>query len=218
VSGALGRAERVSEVRDMTTKETSEKNVSELEGRTRRALEEYMTVLPEEETGLCRVYTESGSEYVVDTEDGACTCPDVRHNLGHDELCKHQRRARFALGIDAVPVEAVEELDVDESLGRHTDASLRFVASDGGIVEAGDDVELLEEDAAADEDTDAAEEDETAGVRDPYTHRGDKDVDTRPLGTVVDEEEDTEECDECAELGDGLPCFECYMENKGFDV
>jgi len=78
----------------MTTKETSGKNVSELEGRTRRALEEYMTVLPEEDTGLCRVYTQSGEEYVVDAQDGACTCPDFRHNLGHDERCKHQRRCR----------------------------------------------------------------------------------------------------------------------------
>jgi len=99
-----------SEREDMTTKETSGKNVSELEGRTRRvrqseideqtelrsvyALEEYMTVLPEEDTGLCRVYTQSGEEYVVDAQDGACTCPDFRHNLGHDERCKHQRRCR----------------------------------------------------------------------------------------------------------------------------
>jgi hypothetical protein len=122
----------------MTVTQHTDKEVSdvEIEPRTRRALEEYVTVLPEEDTGLCRVYTESGEEYVVDAVDGACTCPDVRHNLGHDELCKHQRRCRFALGIDAVPVEAVEELDVDESLGRHTDASVKFATSDGGIVEA----------------------------------------------------------------------------------
>jgi predicted nucleic acid-binding Zn finger protein len=143
--------------RDMITKETSEKNVSELEARTRRALEEYMTVLPEEETGLCRVYTESGSEYVVDAEDGACTCPDVRHNLGHDEACKHQRRARFALGLDAVPSDAVEALDVDESLGRHTDAELRFAAADGGIVEAGDDAVVVENGEEDDECEECAE-------------------------------------------------------------
>ena len=113
--------------------------------------------------------TESDSAYVVDVresedsranenaqrsrdaEDGACTCPDVRHNLGHDELCKHARRSRFALGIDAVPTH-VEELDVDPSLGRHTDASLRFVASDGGVVEASDDAVVLEEDTEDDED------------------------------------------------------------------
>lgn len=129
----------------MTTKETSEKNVSELEPRTRRALEEYMTVLPGD-GGLCEVYTESGSEYVVDAVDGACTCPDVRHNLGHDEDCKHVRRARFALGIDAVSTNVVEGVEVDESLGRHTDASLRFVASDGGVIEAEEDAELLTDD------------------------------------------------------------------------
>mgnify|MGYP000733481994 CR=1 FL=1 len=155
----------------MATKETSEKNVSELEGRTRRALEEYMTVLPEEDTGLCRVYTQSGEEYVVDAVEGACTCPDVRHNLGHDEACKHQRRARFALGIDAVPTHA-EEIDVDPSLGRHTDASLRFVASDGGVVEADDDA------------------------------------------VVIEEEED---CEDCAELSD-LPCFRCWMNERGHEM
>jgi predicted nucleic acid-binding Zn finger protein len=191
----------------MTVTQHSDKEVSdvEIESRTRRALEEYMTVLPEEDTGLCEVHTQSGSEYIVDAEDGACTCPDMRHNLGHDENCKHIRRARFALGLDAVPSDAVEELDVDENLGCGTDAELRFVASDGGIVEADDDAEILEEDGG------------TTGVRDPHAHRDDEDVDTTPLGTVVDDEEDADECDECAELS-GLPCFECYMEGKGFDV
>jgi len=133
-----------------------------------------MTVVPEDDTALCRVYTESSSEYVVDAEDGACTCPDVRHNLGHDELCKHQRRARFALGLDAIPTNAVEVFDVDPSLGKHTDTSLRFVASDGGVVDADNNAEVL-----------------TDG--------------------------DTDGCDECAELSD-LPCFECYMAERGFMV
>jgi len=190
----------------MTTKESSEKNVSEVEPRTRRvrqseideqtdlrsvyALEEYMTVVPDDDGGLCEVYTESGERYVMDVResvdsranenapcsrdavDGACTCPDVRHNLDHDEDCKHVRRARFALGIDAVPTNAVEGVEVDESLGRHTNASLRFVSSDGGVIEAEEDAELL-----------------------------------------TDDEEDN--CEECAELS-GLPCFECYMDEHGF--
>jgi predicted nucleic acid-binding Zn finger protein len=122
-----------------------DKNVSDVEPRTLRALEEYMTVLPEEGTGLCKVYTESGSEYTVDPHDGACTCPDMRHNLGHNESCKHVRRARFALGIDAVPTD-VDGVDVNEELGKFTDTPLRFATADGGIVEATDDAEVPEED------------------------------------------------------------------------
>ena len=64
---------------------------------------------------------------------------------------------------------------MDEALGRHTDAPLRFVTSDGGIVEA-------EKDAA-----------------------------------VLTDDEEENECVDCAELSD-LPCFECYMAAKGFDV
>jgi len=86
----------------MTTKETSGKNVSGVEPRTSRALEEYLTVLHDDESGLCEVYSESGEEYVVDPQNGACECPDFLHNLNGDELCKHARRARFALGRDAV--------------------------------------------------------------------------------------------------------------------
>ena len=121
------------------------------------------------------MYTESDSAYVVDVresedsranenaqrsrdaEDGACTCPDVRHNLDHDGKCKHQRRARFALGLDAVPADAVEELDVDPSLGKHTDAALRFATADGGVVEAGDDSVALEKEDTNDECEECAE-------------------------------------------------------------
>jgi predicted nucleic acid-binding Zn finger protein len=150
---------RSTEVKQMTVTQHSDKEVSdvEIEPRTRRALEEYMTVVPEDGTGLCTVYTESGSEYVVDAEDGACTCPDVRHNLGHDEACKHQRRARFALGLDAVPSDAVEALDVDPSLGKHTDASVKFATADGGVVEAEEDAEVLTDDEENDECEECAE-------------------------------------------------------------
>jgi len=98
----------------------------------------------------------------------------------------------FALGIDAVPAEAVEDVDVDEALGRHTDAPLRFVASDGGVVEASDDVRESE-DSRANENT------------------------ARSRDAVVLEEDAEDECEECAEL-DGLPCFECWMNERGHTV
>jgi len=188
----------------MTTKETSEKNVSEVEPRTSRALEEYLTVLHDDESGLCEVYSESGEEYVVDPQNGACECPDFLHNLNGDELCKHARRARFALGLDAVPTD-LEAVEINDELGKFTNAPLRFAASDGGVIESGDDAVVLEE-----------EDDEAEGVRDPYAHR-DTEVDTTPLGTVDRDEEDTDECEDCAELSE-LPCFECYMNERGHSV
>jgi hypothetical protein len=104
-----------------------------------------MTVLFEDDTGLAHVYTESGSEYVVDFHDGGCTCPDIRHNIGHDENCKHIRRARFALGLEPIPSDATEDLDIDENLGRWTDASVRLATSDGGSLEADTDTESDED-------------------------------------------------------------------------
>lgn len=125
---------------------------TELEARTRRALEQYLTVLPETDPvdelgavadvpGMVLVVSESGSEYVVDVDAGRCECPDARHR---DVMCKHVRRAAFATGEEAIPADAAAALDVDPELGHHTDASLRFAAADGGIVEAGDDAEVLD--------------------------------------------------------------------------
>lgn len=130
----------------MTTKETSEKNVSEVEPRTERALTEPLSVLPDgiDANGLVKVVSHSGEEYVVDARDGACTCPDIRHNLGHDENCKHIRRARFALGIDSVPSDAVD--NIDENLGAFTDASVSFATGDG----SGEVVEQEDEDCDCD--------------------------------------------------------------------
>ena len=106
----------------MTTNELSEKNVSEVEPRTVRALEEYLTVLPEHgrvkgADGLVLVVSATQEEYVVDVHSGACECPDATYNLGDDELCKHARRSRFALGVDAVPAEALEAAEVEPNFG-----------------------------------------------------------------------------------------------------
>jgi hypothetical protein len=61
-----------------------------------------MTVLP---LGgdVYSVTTESGSEYRVDALEGRCTCPDKQYNLEDGELCKHERRVRFAIGQSAIP-------------------------------------------------------------------------------------------------------------------
>lgn len=133
----------------MTTKQTTEKNVSEVEPRTLRALEEYLTVLPDHglvkgAEDLVLVVSASQKEYVVDVRSGACECPDATYNLGEDELCKHARRARFALGLDAVPAEALEAVNVEPNFGAFVDTGdMRVATPDGGTVETREDTETL---------------------------------------------------------------------------
>jgi hypothetical protein len=98
--------------------------------RTVRALTEYISVLPESPDA--GIYTAVGQHengaYTVDIEAGRCTCPDAEYNLAPDERCKHEKRARFALGLDAVPA----DVDHDPSLGEHVDGGPILAASDGG--------------------------------------------------------------------------------------
>jgi len=86
------------------------------------------------------VVGQNGGTYTVDDREGRCTCPDHEHR---GVRCKHLRRVAFARGSRPVPADAD---GVDEQLGEHTEAVPRVVASDGGIIEAGDDGEILESD------------------------------------------------------------------------
>jgi hypothetical protein len=109
----------------------------DLNPRTVRALEEYITITPE--VGRARdadhmviATSESGSSYLVDLQSNACECPDSEHRdptLG----CKHIQRARFALGRWPIPVKVAEKYDVDPDLGQHTDATIEFEAASGFI-------------------------------------------------------------------------------------
>mgnify|MGYP000270531731 CR=1 FL=1 len=163
-------------VKQMSVNEPTDKNVSDskIDPRTRRALEEYLTTTPCDigDEYIVEVHSQSGETYTIDAVEGNCNCPDFEYNLEEDENCKHVRRARFALGLDAVPADATETLDIDENLGCATDAELRYATTDGGVVEA-----------------------------------------TAELDGFVND------CEECAELpDDDLPCFECYMEERGYTV
>jgi len=124
----------------MNATHETDKNVSEgeIEPRTRRALEEYLTVTPCDigDEYIVEVHSQSGETYIVDAVEGNCNCEDAMYNLDDDEDCKHVRRARFALGLDAVPADAVETLDIDENLGCATDTELRFATTDGCDVAA----------------------------------------------------------------------------------
>ncbi|MBP1986046.1 SWIM zinc finger family protein [Halolamina salifodinae] len=106
---------------------------TDLQKRDVRALTEYMTVLP---LGgdVYSVTSQSGSEYRVDALEARCTCPDKQHNLEDGELCKHERRVRFATGEWAIPGWANTEA-VDSQLGEHVSGTPQVAATDGGTVE-----------------------------------------------------------------------------------
>jgi len=116
---------------------------TDLQKRDVRALTEYMTVLPLG-GALYSVTTQSGSEYHVDALEGRCTCPDKQHNLGDGELCKHERRVRFATGEWVIPGWADTEA-IDSQLGEHVTGTPETAATDGGVIEAGDDGEILQD-------------------------------------------------------------------------
>ncbi|MBV0900177.1 hypothetical protein [Haloarcula salina] len=140
----------------MSTKDTAALQTAataeRIDDRTKRALEEYLTVTPDigrarGADDLVLVTSASGKEYLVDVRGGSCECPDATHR---DVECKHQIRAKMALGLAAVPAGAAEACDIDPDLGQHCDAELRFAAADGGVVstasdEAADDVVDLSE-------------------------------------------------------------------------
>jgi hypothetical protein len=135
----------------------------DIQPRLRRALEEPLSVVSTEGTpvdgdaSIVSVESHSGESYTVDVREGRCDCPDAQYNLADDQQCKHQIRAEIALGRSPVPVRAAETVDVDGVLGEHTDASLKFLASDGGIIdgETGDKVSG-ETDTDTDTETDTA--------------------------------------------------------------
>jgi hypothetical protein len=126
----------------MFESESEVNDCNDINKRLRRALEQPLSVLSTDGTpiqgdaSIVSVVSHSGEEYTVDVREGRCDCPDATYNLDNDSKCKHQFRAEIALGRTPVPVRAAESIDVDGLLGSHTDASLKFAASDGGIIDA----------------------------------------------------------------------------------
>lgn len=111
-----------------TPESTTDEQATGLEKRTRRALEEYITILPNAGNGdgetIVTAVSESGSSYTVDVREGRCGCPDSEHR-NPTGGCKHLRRARFALGLRRVP--NAPHIEVDPQLGEHTDAEVKQV-------------------------------------------------------------------------------------------
>jgi hypothetical protein len=119
-----------------------------LDARDVRALTECMSTLPEG-GDVYTVVGENGGTYTVDRRvRGRCTCPDAQYNLPTDdgrERCKHEARVAYATGDRPVPA-WIDTDAVDAQLGEHVDATPRVAATDGGIIDAGDDAEILDDD------------------------------------------------------------------------
>jgi len=118
--------------------------------RTRRALSEPLSVVsldgtPVESTDetIVMVVSHSGETYHVDAEVGRCECPDHEHR---DARCKHIRRARVALGVEPVDSQVLAAVDIDATLGANAPGPV-VATSDGGIIDAGDEGEILDEES-----------------------------------------------------------------------
>mgnify|MGYP006968414535 FL=1 len=116
-----------------------ESDGTDIEPRTRRALERVVTVTHTDGTPIregesptvVSVHSgNSGKEHSVDVREGRCTCNDHRHR---ETRCYHIRRARFALGAEPVPTETLAACDVHERFAEHAPGPV-VATSDGGLV------------------------------------------------------------------------------------
>lgn len=134
-----------------TTPQQESDGSTDLDDRTVRALTEYMTVLDGEGDVYTVVGENGGGEYRVDTRKGRCTCADHEYRSAR---CKHIRRVAFATGEEAIPA-WIDGDSLDSQLGEHVDGEIHFAASDGGIIVADDDSEIL--DNSGEEEGDSTE-------------------------------------------------------------
>jgi predicted nucleic acid-binding Zn finger protein len=148
----------------MSNEHTHANESIDVEPRTRRALEEPLSVVsldgtPVESTDetVVMVVSGSGESYHVDADVGRCECPDHKHRNAE---CKHIRRSRAALGTDPVDSRTLAAVDVDSQLAANAPGPV-VATSDGGIIEAGDDGEILND------DSDDSDDDEDDGGVDP---------------------------------------------------
>jgi len=217
--------------RDPTTDDSID-----LEKRTRRALEEYLTVLDDIDAAagaddLYAVVSESGSQYLVDARAGSCTCPDAEHR-NPEGGCKHARRVGFATGAEPIPAAADPDA-VDDQLGAHVGGAVRWACEHGR--------EFCAESADAREDAVRCsdcriEAATTPGERVVVADGGTEIIEAGDEGEILDESDDDVvnlsevtgdavpeddarpgDCD-CGDWNNGLdlPCWPCYRE--GFET
>jgi hypothetical protein len=122
-----------------------------IESRTKRALDEHMTVLPDfgraqGAPDLFVVIGENGrGEYLVDLRTESCECADAEYR-DPEGGCKHLRRCRFATGETPVPADALGEVTIDDAFGAHVGASAKFATADGGVIDGATGEVLEDED------------------------------------------------------------------------
>lgn len=122
----------------MSTNEASGQD--SIESRTKRALTEAMTVLPNHgrARGAENLFTVVGQhgngEYLVNLNDGSCTCKDSQYNLDNETDCKHVRRVRVCIGDMPIPNDALGEIQIDNTFGAHVDSTPVYATADGGII------------------------------------------------------------------------------------
>jgi len=128
----------------------------------RAALTEPLSVLTPDHTlitGSDRSVVEVMSYFVdtypVDTREGRCTCPDHEHR---NARCEYLRRTAVGLGPEPVAAAVLDAVDVDDDLGVNAPGP-RVAAADGkpGVIDAGDDADILTDADAVDETDDSGE-------------------------------------------------------------
>jgi hypothetical protein len=133
----------------MTESETNAQDC--IESRTKRALDECMTVLPDHgradgAPGLFVVIGENErGEYLVDLRTESCECKDAKYR-DPEGGCKHLRRCRIATGETPVPADALSEVTIDDTFGAQVETSAKFATADGGVID-GATGEVLEDDS-----------------------------------------------------------------------
>ncbi|PSP63801.1 SWIM zinc finger family protein [Halobacteriales archaeon QH_8_64_26] len=97
------------------TDTTDAEDTPALDDRDRRALLEAMAVDPIA-PGMYSVRKEDGTEYIVDVDGNACTCPDFQYR---EVECKHLRRARLEAGdadVDTATAQVETAIDAADEL------------------------------------------------------------------------------------------------------
>jgi hypothetical protein len=127
---------------------------TDVEPRTRRALERVLTVTHTDGTPIregesptvVSVHSgNSGRERRVDVREGRCTCPDHEHR---DSVCYHIRRARMALGVQPIARDTLAACDVHSHFAANAPGPV-VATSDGGLV-GGDSVDESDDDDSTD--------------------------------------------------------------------
>jgi hypothetical protein len=138
----------------MSNTELDGNESTDVEPRTRRALERVLTVTHTDGTPIregenptvVSVHSgNSGRERRVDVREGRCTCPDHEHR---DATCYHIRRARMALGVQPIATETLAACDVHTHFAANAPGPV-VATSDGGLVGG-------ETDEETDDSTDSA--------------------------------------------------------------